>query len=109
MTDSNFLLDQATKAIADFESKSLSLGGLVNRLESIRDALADAGIELGEAVDKEILQLEIINSLVASGDQDAPSNQDLADIDSYLRHIGNELRGVYHQEDPVDGGGDVKS
>lgn len=94
MADTNLLVEEGAKAIADFKSKSLSLGRLVNRLESIRDALAGAGIELGEVVDHEILQLEIINGLVASGDQAAPSDQDLVDIDSYLLHIGSQLREV---------------
>ena len=95
MANYQLLINEATKAIAEFGSKSLSLGGLVSRLESLKDALADAGIELSEAVDKQLLQLEIINSLVASGDQEAPSSQDLIDIESYLRHIEDEFRSAH--------------
>lgn len=92
MIDYQILISEALKAIAEYESNSLSLGGLVNRLESLRDALADGGIELGDDMDKDLLQLEIINSLIASGDQAGLSNQDLTDIASYLRRIADEFR-----------------
>lgn len=99
MPTKQLLVEQALGAIAAFRSKSLSLGGLVSRLESLRDALADEGIGLGESVSREILQLEIINSLIASGDQAGPSSNDLADIELYLQHIGDQFRSVPFDND----------
>jgi hypothetical protein len=94
MIDRQILLNEAAKAIAAYGSNRLSLSGLVNRLESVKDALTEGGVEFSEEVDKDLLQLEIINSLIASGDNASLSEQDLTDIGAYLRHITDEFRRV---------------
>lgn len=84
MSNRKPLFGEMTKAIQSYRLRQLSLNGLVNRLEELTNALSDAGVEWCSDIDDFLLQLEIINSLVLSGDKPELSLEDVKDIEKYL-------------------------
>ncbi len=90
MKNHKLLLGEMTEAIHSFRALKLTLGGLVNRLEELTDTLSEDGVKWTIDLDDILLQLEIMNSLVASGDKPSLSQDDLRDINGYLRLIEAE-------------------
>lgn len=90
MKNHKLLLGEMTAAILSYRAEKLTLGGLVNRLEELTEALAEDGVKWTVDIDDILLQLEIINSLVASGDKPSLSQDDMRDINEYLQLIEAE-------------------
>ena len=91
MSNRALLLYEMSKALESYGSKLLSLSGLVNRLEELSEALSDGGIIWGVPIDEFLIQLEIINSLMLSGDRPELTADDVHDIDKYLMSIRSEI------------------
>jgi hypothetical protein len=91
MSNRELLFAEMTVAIRSYRVRQLSLNGLVNRLEELTGALSDAGIEWRSDIDDFLLQLEIINSLVLSGDKSELALDDVKDIEEYLGLIELEI------------------
>jgi hypothetical protein len=90
--NTRILFDVILNAIIGYRSRNIGLLDLVNRLMSADHGLVDADYEWSCDIDEYITQMEIIYSLLASGDKMEYSAQDLADIDSYLIVIEKEIR-----------------
>jgi hypothetical protein len=90
MKKNKLLLGEMTKAILSYRAEKLTLGGLVNRLDELTEALAEDGVKWAIDIDDILLQLEIINSLMASGDKPSLSPDDIRDINGYLQLIESE-------------------
>jgi hypothetical protein len=91
MSNRELLFEEMTKAIQSYRLRQLSLSGLVNRLEELAGALSDVGIAWCSDLDDFLLQLEIINSLVLSGDKPELTLDDVTDIEKYLELIQLEI------------------
>lgn len=90
MKNHKLLLGEMTAAILLYRAEKLTFGGLVNRLEELAEALAEDGVKWTVDIDDILLQLEIMNSLVASGDKPSLSQEDLRDVEGYLQLIEAE-------------------
>ena len=104
MNDRGLLFVEMTKAIQSYRLRQLSLSGLVNRLEELAGALSDAGVEWCSDIDDFFLQLEIINSLVLSGDKPELTFDDVTDIEKYLELIQLEITSQVPRGEADDGG-----
>ena len=91
MSNKKMLMSEMINAILSYDSKKLNLNGLIYRLEELSEALADEGVKWQIDIDEYLLQMEIINSLVASGDNSCISAKDISEIGTYLRSIENEI------------------
>lgn len=101
MSNRGFLFGEMRKAIQSYRSRQLSLNALVSRLEELAGALSDAGTEWCSDVADFLLQLEIINSLLLSGDKPGLTLDDVKDIEKYLGLIELEITSQDH--DKADG------
>lgn len=105
MGNRELLFDEMTSAIQAYRLRQLSLNGLVNRLEELTGALSDKGIEWCSDIDNFLLQLEIINSLVLSGDKPRLTADDVKDIEEFLGAIQREIDSQVLGDKGDDGGG----
>ena len=90
MKNHKLLLGEMTAAILSYRAEKLTLGGLVNRLEELTEALAEDGVKWTVDIDNILLQLKIINSLVSSENKPSLSQDDMRDINEYLQLIEAE-------------------
>jgi hypothetical protein len=98
LVDKKILFDVILNAIIAYRSKNIGLLDLVNRLMSADHGLVATDYEWCCDIDEYITQMEIIYSLLASGDKVEYSAQDLADIDSYLIVIEKEIRAALDKQ-----------
>jgi len=98
MKNRDILFEEMTTAILSFRGKALSLNALVNRLEELVGALAEAGTEWASDIDDTLLQLEIINGLLSSGDKSTLSPEDVKDIEAYLHSMELEIASHIHRQ-----------
>jgi hypothetical protein len=91
MQNYEILAVEMIAAIHSFRAGKLSLGGLVNRLEELVAELSKKGIKWTIDIDEILLQLEIINSLVATEGALPISSDDVRDIGGYLESIEAEV------------------
>lgn len=91
MNNQELLFGKMTNAIQAYRLRQLSLNGLVIRLEELTGALSDEGIKWSSDMDDLLLQLEIINSLVLSGDKPELALDDVKDIEEFLGAIQVEI------------------
>lgn len=67
-------------------------------MEELVGALSDAGTKWCSDIDDFLLQLEIINSLLLSGDNPGLTLDDVTDIEKYLGLIDLEITSQDHAE-----------
>lgn len=91
MSNREMLLAEMISAISSYDSGKLTLNGLVKRLEELTAALANTGFVWQLDIEDCLLQMEIINSLILSGDKPSLSIEDISDIGTYLRSIEKEI------------------
>lgn len=91
MSNRELFFAEMKKAIHLYRLNQLSLNGLVSRLEELAEAISNTGVEWRLNMDDCLLQLEIINSLILSGDMSELSLDDLRDIKEYLTSIEIEI------------------
>ena len=91
MKNRRHFFEEMTKAILSYRARTLSLNALVTRLEELVGALTEVETEWGVDIDDTLLQMEIMNSLLLSGDKSSLSPEDVKDLDVYLQSIELEI------------------
>ena len=85
------IFQEIIAAINDYHLDKIGLLRLIDRLVELVDRLDDTGYTWKCDVDQYLTEMEIIYSLLASGDKEAYSQKDTDDIEFFLKTIESEI------------------